>query len=141
MKPQPPRTPEIFILMVDIARILVTVETLRVRNSGRYHAPRGIYDIKAAIRNRDRMNARDQPPLPPPLSECSPPVHLSNANFQRAAINPVDKRELALAPFRRLPRDSIALVIAERTPTCHFTLAKGTCGSRTRFPMVQTSKV
>ena len=45
VKPQPPWTPEIFILMVDIARILVTVETLRVRNSGRYHAPRREYTI------------------------------------------------------------------------------------------------
>lgn len=45
-KPRPAWTREIFILMVDITRILVTVETLRVRNSARYHAPSGIYDIK-----------------------------------------------------------------------------------------------
>lgn len=48
-KPHPPRIPEIFILMVDITRILVTVETVRVRNSGHYHTPRGIYDIKGGI--------------------------------------------------------------------------------------------
>lgn len=49
-KAQRPRTPEIFILMVDITRILVTGETVRVLNPRRYHALRGIYNIREAGR-------------------------------------------------------------------------------------------
>lgn len=89
-KPHPLRIPEIFILMVDITRILVTVETVRVRNSGHYHAPRGIYDIKGGIWNRDRANAKYP-------SECSPTIVARlpvKRELSSTTINSVDKESL-----------------------------------------------
>lgn len=81
-------TREIFILMVDITRILVTVETLRVRNSGRYHAPCGIYDIKGE--SRAQVFEIGEPEWTggkgggeSTFLTYRPRVYLSNTNFRR----------------------------------------------------------
>lgn len=97
-------TREIFILMVDITRILVTVETLRVRNSGRYHAPCGIYDIKGGVSRAQvfEIGNRSEPGRESTFLTYRPRVYMSNTNFPRLTIDLTRSNKKGLSPFFRL---------------------------------------
>lgn len=85
--------------MVDITRILVTVETLRVRNSGRYHAPCGIYDIKGESRAQVFGIGDRSEPVESTFLTYRPRVYLSNTNFPRRRRLTHGRTKKAFAPF------------------------------------------
>lgn len=83
--------------MVDVTPILVTAETLRVRNPGWYRAPHGIYGTGGErsfdIRNQDPVNAKDST------------VRSMAFTFEERATNRqrLTLRTVLLLPFPRLP--------------------------------------